>query len=89
MATFAVLFSALQARFFKDAVWQSLYQLLSDALTGRYEILNFCHRSDDSMHCLCSDIPYTKLPNPQYDVSSLEQEISSADIDQLKVNLPS
>ena len=40
------------------------------------------------MHYPCSDISNVKLPNPRYDMSSLEQEISSADIDQLKVNLP-
>ena len=41
-----------------------------------------------TLNCLCLDIPNVKLPYPRYDVSSREQEISSADIDQLKVNLP-
>jgi len=37
---------------------------------------------------MCTDSSTAKQPHPRYDLSSLEQEISSADIDQLKVSLP-
>jgi len=37
---------------------------------------------------VCSETSPAKPSHPRYDTSSLNQEISSSDIDQLKVNLP-